>query len=66
MVATPTMSSFLALNSIGGFLRPFGRDAGELRFALRVGVNTHIQLVRAKCTVRQMDIDSRRVHRLAI
>jgi hypothetical protein len=43
-----------------------GWDSGKFGFALCVGVDTHIELVRAKCTVRQMDVDSRRVHWLAV
>ena len=41
-----------------------GWNASELRLALRVGINTHIELVSAKRSIRQVNVDSRSIHRL--
>jgi hypothetical protein len=48
--------------------RPFylGWDSGKFGFALGVGVNTHIELVRAKRPVCQMDINASGIDRLAV
>lgn len=43
-----------------------GWDSGKFRFALRVRVNAHIELVRAKRSISQMDINPGRVDRLAV
>jgi hypothetical protein len=49
-----------------GRLADFGRDSGESCFALSIGVNAHFELVRAKGTIRQMDINVGGAHRFAV
>jgi hypothetical protein len=47
-------------------LANLGGDSRESGFALRIGINAHIELVRAKRSVRQMDVNSRGVDRFTI